>query len=200
MSVSKMLKKLTSNHLVMILAAGAILYVLSSYSTGKSTILSAMTAGLQNNGGPGQSNVVQYNPAAGPASSCPGVGGQNYGPSSPLGQNSAPGSANGVGTSVQGLPPSCSQQQVVDPKELLPKDSNSQFSQLNPMGSGDLQDVSLLKAGYHIGINTIGNSLRNANLQLRSEPANPQLQIGPWNNTTIAPDNRRPMEVGCGPM
>ena len=68
------------------------------------------------------------------------------------------------------------------------------------MGAGDLQNVSLLKAGYHIGINTVGNSLRNANLQLRSEPANPQLNIGPWNHTTISPDNRRPLEIGCGPM
>ena len=53
------------------------------------------------------------------------------------------------------------------------------------MGSGDLKNVSLLKAGYHIGINTVGQSLRNANLQLRSEPANPQLNVGPWNQTTI---------------
>ena len=47
---------------------------------------------------------------------------------------------------------------------------------MNPMGAGDVKDVSLLRAGYHIGINTVGQSLRNANLQLRSEPANPQLQ------------------------
>ena len=72
---------------------------------------------------------------------------------------------------------------------------NSEFSQLNPMGAGDLQDVSLLKSGYHIGINTVGNSLRNANMQIRSEPANPQLQIGPWNNTTIGPDlGRKPLD------
>jgi len=197
MNVSKMLKKLSSNHLVMILAAAAVLYVLVNYSSGKSTILSGMD---NQNGGEQTSNVKLTQFPQGDAGCCPGVGGQNYGPSQPLGQNSSPASASGVSTSVQGLPPSCSQQQVVDPKELLPKDNNSQFAQMNPMGAGDLQDVSLLKSGYHIGINTVGNSLRNANLQLRSEPANPQLQIGPWNNTTIGPDNRRPMEIGCGPM
>ena len=69
---------------------------------------------------------------------------------------------------------------------------------MNPAGAGDIQNVSLLKAGYHIGINTVGQSLRNANLQLRSEPANPQLNVGPWNQTTIGPDlNRRALEVGC---
>ena len=67
------------------------------------------------------------------------------------------------------------------------------------MGAGDLKNVSLLKAGHHIGINTVGQSLRNANLQLRSEPANPQLNVGPWNQSTIAADTmRRPLEIGCG--
>ena len=193
-----MLKKLTSNHLVMIVAAAAVLYVIMNYSNVKSTLLSGMT---NSNSVASQSNVQLTNfPASSAAGCCPGAGSGNYAPSAPLGQNSNPASAKGVGTSVHGLPPSCSQQQVVDPKELLPKDNNSQFSQLNPMGAGDLQNVSLLKAGYHIGINTVGNSLRNANLQLRSEPANPQLNIGPWNHTTISPDNRRPLEIGCGPM
>ena len=80
------------------------------------------------------------------------------------------------------------------------KGSNySQWAQLNPTGSGDLQNVNLLRSGYHMGIDTIGNSLRNANQQLRSEPANPQLNVGPWNNTTIEPDlSRVPLELGQG--
>jgi len=83
--------------------------------------------------------------------------------------------------------------------ELLPKDVNSQWAQLNPTGAGDLKGVNLLSAGALIGIDTIGNTLRNANLQVRSEPPNPQLNVGPWNNTTIAPDLMRvPLEIGCG--
>ena len=39
--------------------------------------------------------------------------------------------------------------------------------------------------------------MRNANLQLRSEPPNPQVQVSPWMQATIEPDiNRRPLEVG----
>ena len=69
---------------------------------------------------------------------------------------------------------------------------------MNPMGAGDVANVSL-RAGYHIGINTVGQSLRNAN-QLRSEPANPQLNVGPWNTSTIGPDfNRRPLEIDVVP-
>ena len=96
-----------------------------------------------------------------------------------------------------GLPPSCAKQEVVNPSDLLPRDNNSEFSKLNPAGAGDLQNVSLLNAGHHIGINTVGQSLRNANLQLRGEPANPQLATGPWNNSSINGDpHRRPLELG----
>lgn len=83
--------------------------------------------------------------------------------------------------------------------ELLPKDNNSQWSQLNPAGSGELHGINLLNAGYHIGIDTIGQTLRNANLQIRSEPPNPQISVGPWNQTTISPDLMRiPLELGAG--
>jgi hypothetical protein len=108
-------------------------------------------------------------------------------------------SVNGVQTSMPGIPTSCSQPNIQNPAELLPKDSNSQWAQLNPSGKGELANVNLLKAGYHIGIDTIGQSLRNANLQIRSEPPNPQLSVGPWNQSTIEPDFMRPpLEIGSG--
>jgi hypothetical protein len=108
-------------------------------------------------------------------------------------------SVNGVQTSMPGIPSSCSQPNIQNPAELLPKDSNSQWAQLNPSGKGELANVNLLKAGYHIGIDTIGQSLRNANLQIRSEPPNPQLSVGPWNQSTIEPDFMRPpLEIGSG--
>ena len=109
------------------------------------------------------------------------------------------GNGNQSSANGQGLPPSCSSQSVANPSELLPNDANSEWAKLNPSGSGDLQNVNLLSAGSLIGIDTIGNTLRNANQQVRSEPANPQLNVGPWNNTTIAPDTMRvPLEIGQG--
>jgi|UniRef100_A0A6C0D8F2 hypothetical protein len=127
--------------------------------------------------------------------------GGNVVPSEPLGQNEVFSSANGVQTSMPGMPSSCSQPNIQNPAELLPKDTNSQWAQLNPSGKGELANVNLLKAGYHIGIDTIGQTLRNANLQIRSEPANPQLYVGPWNQSTIEPDFMRPpLELGSGPQ
>lgn len=122
-------------------------------------------------------------------------------PSEPLGQNEVFSSANGIQTSMPGMPSSCSQPNIQNPAELLPKDTNSQWAQLNPSGKGELANVNLLKAGYHIGIDSVGQSLRNANLQIRSEPPNPQLYVGPWNQSTIEPDFMRPpLELGSGPQ
>ena len=94
---------------------------------------------------------------------------------------------------------SCTNMQTQNSSDLLPKDTNSQWAQLNPAGKGDLANINLLKAGYHIGIDTVGQTLRNANLQIRSEPPNPQLNTGPWLQSTITPDLMRPsLELGQG--
>ena len=91
------------------------------------------------------------------------------------------------------LPSSCSSQQIADPKDLLPS-TNNDMSLPQPMHNSEF-----LNAGHHIGIDTVGQSLRNANLQLRSEPPNPQESVGPWLNSTIEPDLMRvPLELGCG--
>jgi len=122
-------------------------------------------------------------------------------PSEPLGHNEVFASAKGVQTSMPGIPSSCSKPYVQNPADLLTKDTNSHWAQLNPSGKGELANINLLKAGYHIGIDTIGQTLRNANLQIRSEPPNPQLSVGPWNQSTIEPDFMRPpLELGSGPQ
>jgi hypothetical protein len=91
----------------------------------------------------------------------------------------------------------CFPKEMLTPEELKPQDNSTTWAQVNPSGEGSLKGRSFLQAGHNIGINTVGQTLRNANLQLRSEPPNPQLKVSPWNQTTIEPDvNRRPFEVG----
>jgi len=81
--------------------------------------------------------------------------------------------------------------------ELLPQDNSSLWAQVNPSGVGSLKDRSFLQAGYNIGINTVGQTLRNANQSLRSEPPNPQINVSPWMQSTIEPDvSRKPFEIG----
>ena len=120
-------------------------------------------------------------------------------PANPMGENEVFADATGTQTSMPGLPSSCSAPNIQNPDDLLPKDTNSQWAQLNPTGKGELSNINLLKSGYHIGIDTIGQTLRNANQQIRSEPPNPQLNVGPWNQSTIEPDFMRPpLEIGSG--
>ena len=83
-------------------------------------------------------------------------------------------------------------------EELLPKNNSSDlWAKVNPEGEGSLEGKNFLQSGYHIGINTVGQTLRNANMQLRSEPPNPQVKVSPWQQSTIEPDmGRKPMEIG----
>ena len=94
-----------------------------------------------------------------------------------------------------------SSQSVANPSDLLPSDKNSQWASLNPVNQGNVNTPDLLQAGYHIGLDTIGQTLKNPNLQLRSDPIIPKKEIGPWNQSTYEPDLMRvPLEVGCGPQ
>jgi hypothetical protein len=87
-------------------------------------------------------------------------------------------------------------QQLTNPSDLLPKDMNSEWSNVNP-ANADLKSINLLSAGQLIGINTVGSSLRNPSLQERSEPPIPKENISPWNQSTIDPDTlRRTLEIG----
>ena len=208
-------KSVKAHHLLLlgVVVAGIALYV---YSSRKSSVLSGMTNMEMPEDMPMEMDMPmddqqvlgdemkmakvgempassQYKMPAASATS-------NVKPSAPLGHNETQATISGIQGRSAGLS-NCAKQDKQDPASLLPKDENSEWARLNPSGNGTLQDVNLLKAGYHIGIDTIGNTLRNANLQVRSEPANPQLNVGPWNNTTIAPDLMRvPLEIGCGPQ
>jgi len=224
MNIIKTVGKLAKNHTVLftVVAAVALMYVMKTYSIGKGLGIQGFQGDKKHddkhkqhqqhpvglapssarNAVPLQHPLNPLNPPipAGNNGAIAGTCGQgtNYKPSQGLGRNETNAAVSGLNTDTYGLPPSCAKQSVVDPRQLLPKDVNTSFSQMNPAGAGDIQNVSLLKAGYHIGINTVGQSLRNANLQLRSEPANPQLSTGPWNQSSIGPDlNRRALEVGC---
>jgi len=176
-------KAVKAHHLIALLAVIAIGVLLYNYSQGKGSPRSGLAGAAQE----AATHISNTQFAKDPAS-----------PAMPFGQNEGPSTVSGVQSSQQQLPSSCQRKDTAKPGDLLPKDSNSQFAQLNPMGSGDLQAVKLLKAGYHAGINTVGSSLRNANLQLRSEPPNPQTPVSPWSNSTIEPDlMRTPLELGC---
>ena len=176
LSLNKLkMPKLTMENLLIAGAVVALVYALNNYAGNKQMNVEGATGG--------DHPAKQSAAAAGPGGVLSGAGAESYA------------QVNGLAGS-EGSVPAVSQQSGCNPADLLPKDNNSEWSKINP--SPELNNPGLLDAGHHIGINTVGQSLRNANLQLRSEPANPQQQAGPWNQSTIAPDNmRRPLEIGA---
>lgn len=155
-----------------------------------------------------------------PSMASSGIG--NYAASEPSGnevfkQNTEPGegtevsmpSVGGDGqyASYDGQEDSSESMQACYPRDrltaddLLPKDAaDSKWARINPSGGGNVGDQNYLTAGYHVGVNTVGQSLRNANLQLRSEIPNPQNAVGPWLISTIEPDLRQnTLEIGSSP-
>ena len=114
----------------------------------------------------------------------------------PMGDNEQFASVSGIKTPTR----SCYPQNSLKPDDLLPQDKKNDVNNFNkqyPVSEGILKGVNFLEAGYQVGVNTVGQSLRNANQQLRSEPPNPQVNVSPWLNTTIGPDlARRPLEAG----
>jgi hypothetical protein len=91
-------------------------------------------------------------------------------------------------------------QSVANPSDLLPQDKNSQWATLNPtLNPNNVIIPDLLEAGYHIGLDTIGQTLRNANYQERSDPIIPKTDVGPWNQSTVEPDiGRVALDLGYG--
>ena len=114
----------------------------------------------------------------------------------PLGDNEQFASVKGMKTPTR----RCYPENTLQPDELLPKPDAKNINNFNkdyPVSEGILKGVNFLEAGYQVGVNTVGQSLRNANQQLRAEPPNPQVNVSPWLNTTIGPDlARRPLELG----
>lgn len=144
-----------------------------------------------------------------PDAAAAGVG--SFSPSDPMGNEvynpvvaepaapvAAPAPANGAaaGAPIAG---NCFPRDRLAAEDLLPKDAaNSRWSQMNPAGQGDLSDKQFLTAGYHIGVDTVGASMKIPNLDLRSLPPNPRNAPSIWNISTAeyTDVNRRPLEIG----
>ena len=188
MSLLKNLQKnIKSHHFIALIGILVLALAIMQYSGRKTTF----NDGYANGQSLSPSNVQGSSSVAGSA-------GPAIPANEPVGRNEVfSGVPSGATTSTYGLPPVPQSNASYDPSELLPRDVNSAWAQLNPAGSADFKNVNLLKAGHLIGIDTVGSTLRNANLQERSEPPNPTTSVSPWLNTTIEPDLMRlPLEIG----
>lgn len=149
-----------------------ICFVLITYSSFKGTVLDRMTDGSS-------------------ASASKSIDSAAMAPVIPSGEIAAPAAAVKATAGYTAQP-------VANPSDLLPTDQNSQWATLNPAGN-NVAIPDLLQAGYHIGLDTIGQTMKNANYQLRSDPIIEKKDVGPWLMSTIEPDFARiPLEIGQG--
>tara|TARA_Y100000591_G_C21692040_1_gene623660 strand:- start:98 stop:622 length:525 start_codon:yes stop_codon:yes gene_type:complete len=108
------------------------------------------------------------------------------------GNNAAPPQPPAAMVAAQQAPPQGPQGvqgAAPDAGQLLPKNADMRAPGWNvaaPQSGGP----NLLKAGQFQGIDTVGQSLRNANLQIRAEPTVSKADVGPWLQSTIEPDDQ----------
>lgn len=103
------------------------------------------------------------------------------------------------------LPSDCFPKDRLSTEDLLPKDAaNLKWSVVNPAGQGDVSNINFVQAGAMLGINSTLGSMRNANLQLRSDPTIPN-NVSDWPimMSTIPRNSsllRKPLEISgdCG--
>tara|TARA_B100000073_G_scaffold345090_1_gene353314 strand:- start:235 stop:798 length:564 start_codon:yes stop_codon:yes gene_type:complete len=187
MSLLKSLKRNFKNHHLLALLAVVVLVAgLNMYSSRKGTTAEGASTMTRSSDQPPSASITSDT---------------SIKAANPVGENEVFAPVQGAQSSGENMPSSCTKQPVTDPADLLPQDTNSQWAQLNPGTSGDVNNVNFLNAGHFTGIDTVGASLRNANLQVRSEPPNPQSKVSPWLNSTIEPDlMRTPLEIGPNPQ
>ena len=102
-------------------------------------------------------------------------------------------------SSGQQVPENCVKRENIDPNSLLPGSSDGSYDLSNLPSTSQNPNMLTITGSNLIG--GVSQVLRNANLQVRSEPANPRVDVGPWQNTTIEPDlMRTPLEIGQGPQ
>ena len=80
-------------------------------------------------------------------------------------------------------------------KDFLPQEINDSWFDTDFSQAKHLVDDSLINTNrYVIGINTVGQSLKNASYDIRGTVPNPKFSISPWNNSTYEPDyNIKPL-------
>lgn len=81
-------------------------------------------------------------------------------------------------------------------KDYLPQEINNKWFDTDfSQAQHNINDGNLINPDrFVIGINTVGQSLKNASYDIRGTIPNPKFSVSPWNNSTFEPDyNLKPL-------
>ena len=177
------LKRIKPDHILGILALIFVAVLLLNYTKGKNLLSLPMTNRLD------YSHINAQSAEIAPTSNS-----STYAPYNGTSNTSVATSAD----SPSNINMNSANKAIPNPSDLLPINNNNLWANSIPQADADLKNINLLNPSQLVGINTQGSSLRNSNLQLRSEPANPRMNTNcPWNISTIETDQfRKPLEIG----
>jgi hypothetical protein len=83
-----------------------------------------------------------------------------------------------------------------DSKDYLPREVNDEWfdTDFSKAKVDSKDDKMIPTTKYVIGVNTVGQSLKNASYDIRGTVPNPKYSVSPWNNSTYEPDyNIKPL-------
>lgn len=89
--------------------------------------------------------------------------------------------------------------ELFDINKMLPQEIEEDWFDVEPLQTTKkIRGTHLIHPKVHMGVNTVGSSLRNATHDIRGDIPNPKLIVSPWNNSTIEPDTN--IKGICNPI
>lgn len=78
---------------------------------------------------------------------------------------------------------------LFDVDKMLPQEVDHDWFDIEPLQSTQtINNDNLINPKIHIGVNTVGSSLKNPSHDIRGDIPNPKITTSPWNNSSIEPD------------
>lgn len=89
--------------------------------------------------------------------------------------------------------------ELFDINKMLPQEIEEDWFDVEPLQTTKkIKGTHLIHPKVHMGVNTVGSSLRNATHDIRGDIPNPKINVSPWNNSTIEPDTN--IKGICNPI
>ncbi|XWV25243.1 hypothetical protein QJ856_gp0529 [Tupanvirus deep ocean] len=88
---------------------------------------------------------------------------------------------------------------LFDVNKMLPQEIEEDWFDVEPLQSTKkIKGTHLIHPKVHMGVNTVGSSLRNGTHDIRGDIPNPKINISPFLNSTIEPDTN--IKGFCNPI
>lgn len=89
--------------------------------------------------------------------------------------------------------------ELFDINQMLPQEVEEDWFDVEPLlTTKKIKGTHLIHPKVHMGVNTVGSSLKNGSLDYRGDIPNPKIWVSPWNNSTIEPDTN--IKGICNPI